>query len=358
MRIRTLTLLTAVLVLGIASTGSRSVRADDFRVSSSQRMDAILQQQEQDIGQLRTELASLRRELSEAVRSPEGTVGSNPQGGNSAGGAATCCNSISCCNSAGCCNSTCCDPCCKPEPLAYQAGFGWFGYGEALIVKPYSTYGTATQGDFNWTATPRIVLGRVGDSGFGIRARYWTFNDFADTNSVFFGGLFRNQIQTHVADIEVLDRIRLGKWIVTGSLGLRYVSYLNRFTDTIGAVGAPGALIARSRIEGMGIVGGLGFVRPFTYRWSFYGNARYSVIAGKTSIDVIALPANLHSTTESITELGGGIQYNRTMWNGMNLLARGGYEAQYWNGFGDIGAFGLGQSTAFAGLTFGAGIAF
>jgi len=345
MRISALSLLTATLLLGVAAA-----RADDFRVSSSQRMDAMLQQQEADIGQLRTELASLRRELAEAVGAPEGgTIGYSQQSGNSGSGEI-------CCNNGSCGNNGCCDACCRPEPLAYQAGFGWFAYGEALIVKPFNTFGTATQGNFNLTATPRITLGRVGDSGFGVRARYWTFNDFANTNSLLFGNVFRNQIQTHVLDIEATDRILLGKWILTGSLGLRYVSFLNRFTDPTGAVGPAGGLIFRDKVESLGIVGGLDFLRPFAYRWSFYGNARYSVLTGKTSFNVI--PVTLHSTTESIAELGAGLQYNRTLWNGMNLIARGGYEAQYWNGFGDLGIFALGQNMSFAGLTFGAGLTY
>jgi hypothetical protein len=241
--------------------------------------------------------------------------------------------------------------------VAYQAGFGWFGYGEALIVRPFSTFGNASQGNFNLTATPRVTLGWVGASGFGVRARYWTFDDFADTNSLFFvGNVFRNQIQTHVADIEATDRLLLGKWILTGSLGLRYVSFLDRFTDPTGAVVAPGGVVFRDKTESVGIVGGFNFVRPFSYRWSFYGNTRYSVLTGKSNYSVTPSSLTLHSTTQSIAELGAGLQYNRVLWNGMNLMARGGYEAQYWNGFGDIGIITLGQTTSFAGLTFGAGL--
>lgn len=350
MRTHGLKLLAIILSLHVATAC-----ADDFRVSSSNRIDSMLQQQEQEIGQLRAEMASLRRELSDAVRAPEGgAIGYNQP---TVSGCGNGCCGASCCNTTDCCTRGCNDSCC--DPLAYQSGFGWFGYGEAFIVKPYSTFGTAAQGDFNLTPTPRITLGHVGASGFGVRVRYWTFNDFANTNDPFsLLNVFKNQIQTHVADIEATDRIQLGRWILTGSLGLRYVSFLDRFTDPTGAFVAPGLLYFREKTESLGIVGGLNVVRPFAYRWSFYGNARYSILTGKTSYSasngVLPTGFSFHSTTQSIAELGAGIQYNRRLWNGMNLVGRGGYEAQYWNGFGDI-LLG-GQSTTFAGLTFGAGL--
>ncbi len=328
-----------------------AARADDFQFASYQQIGATLQQQEQEIGQLRAELASLRSEVAgSAVAGPAAGAISYSQGccndgcGNACG--SSCCNDgCGCCNT-GCCNSSVCESCCGLDALAYQTGCGWFVFGEALIVKPFNQFGGLGQGGFQLNPTPRVSLGWVGDSGFGVRARYWVFNDTAP----YIAGT-TNQLQTHVLDVEATDRICLGKWIATGSAGLRYVNYVNRVNVPAGA--APGFAI-RNTFEGLGVVGGLDLVRPFACNWSFYGNARYSILMGQAQVGVPA--AALNNSIRDIAELGVGLQYNRSLYNGMNLIARGGFEAQYWGGFGGV-AFPL-ADTGFAGLTFGAGVSY
>lgn len=314
-------------------------------------------------------MVSLRRELAEGGAPMPAAAGAIAY---SQGCCDSCCNSgcDSCCNSGcGCCNSCCdscvCDSCCGLDALAYQTGCGWVVFGEALIVQPFNQLGTTGVGSFNPELTPRVTLGWVGDCGFGIRARYWVFDHSAPFD--FLGAAGSNRIQTHVVDLEGTDRICLGKWIVTGSSGLRYVNFVNQIANP--AIPGPLPILAsitRDKFEGLGITSSIDIVRPFACNWSFYGNARYSILMGDVENSVaflgIVVVNDTNRAIRGIAELGTGVQYNRCLGNGMNFVARAGFEAQYWQGFGaPTPPFFNNNNVSdmgFAGITTGAGISY
>lgn len=199
-------------------------------------------------------------DLAERVKTLEARIAS--YGSGSAGcdscGAGRC--DQACCGFA--CSNSCCNDC------------GFFGRVDLVFAKPYFTDGIAPgDSDYDFSFTPRFILGYEGGGGGGIRARYWWFDDVSSvadgTANMNLGA--QTQLKVDVYDLEFTRELR---WrYVQGTLfgGVRYADIDHRQIAN-----SP----ARTQADGWGPTLGIDTLTSVSGRCSLVGNFRYSTLFG------------------------------------------------------------------------------
>jgi hypothetical protein len=359
MKVNVLTAVVAVLL------GASPVLAQEFQFTSYNDIEAAYQSQNQEISHLRARLAALEDEAPLAT----------PEYGAAYGG---CCNSGcgSCCDS--CCDM-CCDTCCS-------TGCGWVAGGGVMFLKPhwdsnpaiYEIDGNALRNvdfDHDFEAAPFGWVGYVGDTGFGVRARWFEFDHSSDVSFIGNGdqalpflfpiGLLTadlldgaavdvlSNLNLDVWDFEATQTICHGCWTWQGSAGVRYLHISQRYDLLAGpptSVPLQQAVFTSGHnfngvgptlsLEGRRAVGCTGL--------SFYGNARGSILFGESEYDAVIAgglafdnpPVQLLLSSwapVSIVELELGADYRVPV--GMyTFFARGALVGQFWQGVGNAAA--------------------
>ena len=233
-------------------------------------------------------------------------------------GGCGCADAVGCGNG---CNDGCCNDCCSSA--------GWVGGAEILWLKAFNS--SLNFGDFNYDAGFRWWLGYQGDSGLGVRMRGFDYSQNA-ANGDFV------DIQTF--DVEVYDSFQLGcNWDVILGAGLRY-------TDTAVAPFGGGEVTTDFQIFGTGPVVTAELYRHVSDRAALYAIVRESIVAGDGNVGLNTVTDD----TLMISEIQLGGQVHRE-YNGGLLLARLGWEAQYYADVPDIV-----ESTTLMGVNLSAGL--
>jgi hypothetical protein len=145
---------------------------------------------------------------------------------------------------------------------------------------------------------------------------------------------------------------------LTWSLGYRHVDYteLRSFTGLTGAL--PFNFATQKDFDGDGLTAGLEARRLVGCCWGLFGNVRSSVVFGDERTTLLVLIdginqsfiANQNNVVHSIFETQLGAEFVRPTSRGATLFARGGVEAQYWDGFGVGDTLTLDESVGFFGF--------
>jgi hypothetical protein len=351
--------------LAAAMLGVGPVVAEDFEFASYSDIETAFAAHSQDLAQLRDRLTSLEEEGAAAPES-----------------AAQC--------DYGCCHG--CDSCCNAcdDSCFCRSGCGWVGGVGLYWVKPnWSSNDAFTRPvppnqtrnfafGYDYEIAPLAWIGYVGDTGFGVRARWWEFDHSASVTRgpvpVNLNGFFErngfvsyaNNLDLDVWDLEATQSVNLGCVTMVGSAGVRYAHIaqrLHRFVYARGAFvfGSGPVELDGHNFDGYGPTLSLELRRAVGCSGlSLYGNARGSVLFGDELFDQSNFPVSQGDptgatqflasqwTTVSIAELELGAEY-RTMFNRSTMaFARAGLVGQVWQGVGNtldnegtLGFYGL-----------------
>ncbi len=194
---------------------------------------------------------------------------------------------------------------------------------EVAFLAPHSTTGLAPSGTAFFAsdelfASWRTWLGYTGSNGFGLRTRYWEFDNLATF------GVFTYSLDTYVLDLELTYTTAIKhNWEVLLSGGVRHMSFdEERFTGV-------STSFVNSDLTGV-VVGGE-VTRDLTGGLRGYGIARAATVFGELTGEVpsgfVVLVDNRLST---MWESQIGLEYVRDTRLG-ELALRFGTEVQYWD---------------------------
>jgi hypothetical protein len=335
------------------------VAADEFQLLSAVELDAASRARDAEINALRASVARL-----EAERADGGAVD---------GWIAEGCD----CECAADCVPSCC-----------RLPRGWIGGAGAYVIKPHWNQNSAftsftgntggpTEFNYDYEATPLAWIGYMGDTGFGVRARWWMYDQGASVNvvndgraiqSATPGGLavfsflpgdrlsFTGNTDLDVWDLEAMQWVACGNWLIGGSAGVRYVhiaQHYNAFLltpDFFGIGTFHDQVTSGHSFDGVGPTLSLEMRRAVgTCGLSLYGNARYSVLFGDNQLraqQATAINNNVffRQTQElsswasrAIAELELGAEYAPCVGCGRAFI-RAGLVGQLWNDVGNNSA--------------------
>ncbi len=232
---------------------------------------------------------------------------------------------------------------------------GLFGTIEVTFLKPHLSgatpaFGLATNRMINaeYSTGIRYILGYTSDSGLGVRARYWSYND--DFGFVPPFAPSQLGIQLSVADAEVTLGQQLRHWDLEVSGGLRYgkLQYSNATPSLFGVgymtfegVGPTASLSARRALSSSGV--------------SLFGNVRGSMMIGdiRNGSLLTYMPAGtIEEEIMTVAENQMGIAWTRDLSATWQLQVRTAWETQYWmsSAISDD-VYGIGSNLALTGPT-------
>ncbi len=219
-----------------------------------------------------------------------------------------------------------------------SSGPAWVAEFELLFLRPHKGQGVRIgQGffddaEFEFEASPRIMVGRVGDEGLGWRLRWFDFQHGADARER--GGSILT-IDTYTVDWEIFERFQLNEvWDIEVFGGSRYIGYEEDHRDNF-------PLPTRRSVTSWGWGGIVGMeARKKTGRnWSFYGRMRFALIGGDRWVN--NAPRNTGITLSNRKyldywspqiEISTGTEYSRILDNGTEVFFRwGGEWITYYN---------------------------
>jgi len=214
--------------------------------------------------------------------------------------------------------------------------------------------GSPAQFSFNFT--PKIELGYLVADGFGMRTRYWSFDDTALSAAGNPVG-----VEAYYVDMELFQRYDVAcHSSVEVSVGIRYADFVEEVTDLT----VPGSLIGGW--QGWG--GTIGLEAERSLRLGrLYARGRCSVLVGDASAGTVlpgpvVIPFYAEGNTVTQAELGIGYEISRNIGRAL-VSARLGAEWQNWSNvamadtaFGGIGATDVMEDAGWAGFMFALGV--
>lgn len=242
---------------------------------------------------------------------------------------------------------------------------GLFGSVEVMFLKPHlsgAPAAFASQGaaskiiNGTWLPNVRYVLGYRGDSGLGVRARYWsyqhTFNYVppyqAQIAPPFTPAVFG--IRMEAIDTEVtLDR-KLRHFDMQLSGGIRYGNLQYR-SDVATLFG-----VGTVTFEGIGPTMSIGGRRNLGDSGvSLFGNLRGSLLFGgiRNNAPLVSMPAgDFSNEVMTIADHQMGIAWNRNLSSTWQFEVRTAWETQYWmSSTLSDDVYGIGSNLALTGPT-------
>lgn len=209
------------------------------------------------------------------------------------------------------CGEAITDCCCTTRGLT--------GMAEVLFLRPFQSEGEAETTEYR--VAPRLTAGWTGDSGMGVRVRWFDYGvttDDSDFNLTAF-------------DAEITGNYQLGcNWSGLLALGARYNKYEE--VDDVKFNGWGPSVAAELR-------------RNVFRNIDLFGAARYSLLIGENQDD------NFDSC-QSYSELQVGGEWHRCLCGTTRLVVRTALETQYWSGPGNDDT----EDLALFGGNFGIGI--
>ncbi len=242
---------------------------------------------------------------------------------------------------------------------------GLFGSIEVTFLKPhlsgapaaFASSGAASKTiNGTWVPNVRYVLGYRGDSGLGVRARYWSMQHtfqyvppyqaliVAPFTPAVFG------IRLEAIDTEVTLDQRLRHFDLELSAGVRYGNL--QYRSDVATLFNVGAVT----FEGVGPTMSIGGRRALgDSGFSMYGNLRGSMLFGgiRNHALLIAIPAaDISNEVMTIADNQLGIAWTQDLTATWQLEIRSAWETQYWmNSTLSDDAYGIGSNLALTGPT-------
>lgn len=238
---------------------------------------------------------------------------------------------------------------------------GLFGTVEVTFLKPHLT---GAQAAFGLGAVGRLIegeyqpgtryeLGYRGDSGIGVRGRYWSYDDTFAYVPTFAPAIFG--IRMDAADTEITLDQRLRNWDLQMSGGIRYgrLEYSNPVATIFG--------VGSATFEGVGPTASLTGRRALgNSGFSVFGSARGSVLVGDVRNGALLtfMPAvTLEDEVMTIAENQLGIAWTTSISQRATLELKTAWETQYWmNSSLSDDVYGVGSNLGFMGPTVAAEI--
>jgi hypothetical protein len=224
------------------------------------------------------------------------------------------------------------------------------------------------------SGSPRVWLGVESPCGWGVRARYWQFNDTSsdDEQRVFIQQAIvdtlaaESTLRAYTVDVEGTKRFALGNWCVLTSFGVRNAEFkashaFDLFSSEV--IGGRSLMIdsittenARE-VQGTGLTSSMETVRPFgDHGLSLFWNLRGSVLWGTTramgssrftdpSVTALQLVAAGEDATSYIVETQLGVRWQHRL-ECLNTcaFAQIAFEYQKWTSDQHATAFDYNQS--------------
>jgi len=250
----------------------------------------------------------------------------------------------------------------QPRLWALYGG-GWYGGAEATILQPFMSGAASVLNvnpqpgsliDQEFLAGVRYQVGWANEAGFGVRGRYWSYeNSFTQAEPFAPAEL---GIDCQAADLEATFTQRIWNFDTLLSAGARYgkLGYMNNESDGERAIFGVGSATFEGvgptvAVEGRRRLGGSAF--------SLYGNVRGSALFGTIANKSLftSMPAsNIQGEVMGVAENQLGITWDRVTKNGLVIEARAVWETQYWmnNTFSDD-TYGIGTNLGLIGPTIG-----
>jgi hypothetical protein len=292
------------------------------------------------------------------------------------------------CNSCGSCDACeSCAPCAPPAP----GGCGFYGGAEFTYLKPHYDHGLTTlihqfslmpgggampatysgyefaDVPWNYQGAPRGWIGYEDASGFGVRGRWWSFDQSTAEETIqtlSYFGLGRMGLDAYTVDLEATQQIAGGPWAVVGFAGMRYAEITTTIeleqTALNGQDFSDAYADFMSKMSGVGPTMGVEGFRSLFWGLGLYGSARMSILYGNgkereyihtvnTSVPSEMLILNSRDDLMMIFDLKIGVEWTHDLSGGTTIFARGSLEAQDWQsayrwegtGSNDIGFFGF-----------------
>lgn len=261
----------------------------------------------------------------------------------------------------------------QPSPAAPQSAFqphlwdlyggGWYGGAEATILEPFMSgapsvfVGNPVPGSLieqQFRAGVRYQIGWANAAGFGIRGRYWSYDQSFTQAAPFAPAQLGVNLQA--ADLEATVTQRLWNWDTLLSAGARYgqLGYSN--DQAVG--GRPLFGVGTARFEGVGpTIAAEGRRRLGRSSFSLYGNVRGSALFGEVANRsmFLSMPsASINGEVMGIAENQLGLAWDRVAANGLVIEVRAVWETQYWmNNTLSDDAYGIGTNLGLIGPTIG-----
>jgi hypothetical protein len=186
---------------------------------------------------------------------------------------------------------------------AFPRSSGFVGGAEAVLLRAYGNQfdqvahemllfpgeplGHVNVPHNNFEFSPRLWLGYVGESGFGVRVRWFQYQHNlraggGEVDDPVFEVVGRNFLDVYAVDIDAMQRGSLGCWRLNGGAGIRVGGVKRRNTIDFTLNDEPFFdLFQQSRFEGIGPSLFVEVKRPlFGTRFSLVGNARGSLLFG------------------------------------------------------------------------------
>lgn len=275
------------------------------------------------------------------------------------------------------CNAIAGDPCCA-EMGGLYAGFA-FVFAKPYLKESFKAFAvdlpTATQHlfgfDHPYDLSPRVWLGYQASDGFGIRARYWQYDQDADplalvssdtravaaqTVTVVFPGLIQstgpgqvltvgNGLRVQTIDLEGTEQLSIGTVQAVFGMGVRYATLGQSFQAAISEAGVPVQLLAsRREFEGFGPIVSGEFRRPLGRSGlGAFASVSGGILFGTKSMRRSLLDAQntfppiiSMDRIDEVTGMGDlqiGLEWSRCSPVG-RVFVRGSYEAQLWTDAG------------------------
>lgn len=236
-----------------------------------------------------------------------------------------------------------------------------------------------------WTSAPRLTLGLVFDTGFGLQLRYWTLEEGSaqgvpfSTGGMTYNGSLQSlfgaeQFRAQTVDFELTKDGRLSNWELLGTFGLRHAQVDHqRFDAVMGRIRTGTSETGQTEIpninqystsqytmatgqgmafDGAGLTFSLQGLRPFLANpaFAFFATARGSALFGETNSwaqSSVAYSSAYGSgmandlerlrehETLTIAELQAGLQWCPQFdWSPGRFFFRAAVEYQYWRASG------------------------
>ena len=252
------------------------------------------------------------------------------------------------------------DPsCCIEQRLLQQeAGSGGlYGAVELTFLQPsvsgaQSVFGftTGRMLDTDYQSAIRYILGYVNDSGLGVRARYWSFDNTSGFVPPYAPAVFG--INVRATDVEITLAQRMRHWDLDVSGGLRYGKL--QYSNPVLTLYNPGTVTFEgggptASLNGRRILGNSGL--------SVFGNVRGSIMIGdiRTASLLVNVPrGTIQDEVMTVFENQLGVAWNHSLPNDIRLEVRAAWETQYWMSSTLADDFyGVGSNLALMGPTVG-----
>lgn len=210
----------------------------------------------------------------------------------------------------------------------------------------------------DYEISPRVWLGYVGQSGFGVRGRWFQYqHDLKAGTGVFDEVVGRNYLDVYAVDVEFTQQVALGCWNLNTGAGLRAGGVTRQ--ATIEMLGQPPETLT-SRFEGIGPTLFAELKRPIMGTgFSLIANGRGSLLFGDSTLEwtMSEVAPSRSDIVVTVGEIQLGVEYARQLGYGATGFVQGLWEGQLWANSSIPGLFGTSRDDlGLTGVAFNFGI--